>query len=175
MNDVDSSSTSNDKYILNPDLTASICLNSQHYLWQQELGYTIHPSIPISSLLGSNARIADIATGTGAWLLDVSRAYPTATCDGFDIDPTQTPPTPWLPQNVSFFQWNMLEPPPAELAHSYDMVHFRLVKLVLANGNPVVSTMRNLAALLKPKGYIQWDEIDLGDSLVAHASGDGGK
>ena len=166
-------SLANDDYILNRDFTASIRLNCQNYIWLQELGYNIHPSIPISRL-GENPRIADVATGTGAWLLEVSRSHPTATCDGFDISIAQTPSPKWLPKNVTFSQWNMFEPPPAELAHTYDIVHIRLVNLVIANKDPV-STIRNLAALLKPKGYIQWDENDLSDTIVAHAAGDVGK
>ena len=162
-----------DPYILRRDFTASVRLNCQHYIWLQELGYNIHPSIPVSSF-GENPRIADVATGTGAWLLEVSRSHPTATCDGFDISLAQTPPAIWLPKNVSFSQWNMFEPPPADLANTYDIVHVRLVNVVIANKDPV-STIRNLAALLKPHGYIQWDEIDLSDTVVAHAAGDVGK
>lgn len=74
----------NDTHILKRDFTASLRLNCQHYIWLQELGYHIHPSITVSSL-GESPRIADVATGTGAWLLEVSRSHPTATCDGFDI------------------------------------------------------------------------------------------
>lgn len=35
--------------------------------------------------------------------------------------------------------------------------------------------MRNLAAVLRPHGYIQWDEMDLSDTIVAHTAGDVGK
>lgn len=173
MSDSTPSSMVNDTYILKRDFTASVRLNCQHYIWLQELGYHIHPSIPLSSL-GQNPRIADVATGTGAWLLEVARSHPTATCDGFDISLAQTPPALWLPKNVSFYQWNMFEPPAAQLLHSYDIVHIRLVNLVIANKDPV-GTIRNLAALLKPNGYIQWDEIDISDTVIAHAAGDGGK
>ena len=162
-----------DNYILARDFTASIRLNCQHYIWLQELGYNLHPSIPVSSL-GENPRIADVATGTGVWLLEIARSHPTATCDGFDISLEQAPPAVWLPNNVTFSAWNMFNPPPAHLVGTYDIVHIRLVTLVIENKDPV-STIRNLAALLKPNGYIQWDEIDLSETTVAHAEGPMGK
>ena len=173
MSDSKSSSSANHTDIRRGDFTASNRINYQHYIWRQELGYNIHPTIPFSSF-GENPRIADVATGTGLWLLQVSRSHPRATCDGFDISLAQTPPAIWLPRNVSFFQWNMFEPPPADLACTYDLVHIRLVNLVIANKDRV-STIRNLAALLKPNGYIQWDEIDLRDTIVTHGAGDAGK
>ena len=173
MSEPKTSSPGSDNYILNRDFTASVRLNCQHYIWLQELGYNLHPSVPISSL-GPNPRIADVATGTGAWLLEVARAYPTATCDGFDISLVQAPPAIWLPKNVSFSQWDMLQPPPADRVGTYDIVHIRLVTIVIEKKDPV-GAIRNLAALLKPNGYIQWDEIELSDTVVAHAAGEMGK
>ena len=173
MAEPNTSSPASDNYLLTRDYTASVRLNCQHYIWLQELGYNLHPSIPFSSL-GENPRIADVATGTGVWLLEVARSYPTATCDGFDISLAQAPAAVWLPSNVSFSEWDMFKPPPANLIGTYDIVHVRLVVLVIQNKDPV-STIRNLAALLKPNGYIQWDEIDLSDTIVAHAAGEMGK
>ena len=44
-------------------LTYSISrLNLQHYLWKDQTGYLIHPSVPLSN---PNIKIADIGTGTG--------------------------------------------------------------------------------------------------------------
>ena len=37
-------------------------LNLQHYLWKDQTGYLLHPSIPLSN---PNIKIADIGTGTG--------------------------------------------------------------------------------------------------------------
>ena len=53
-------------------------------------------------------------------------------------------------------------------------MHIRLVVLVVQHKNaaPIV---KNLALLLKPHGWLQWDEIDVGDSVVVHAAGEGGK
>ncbi|PQE22943.1 UMTA methyltransferase family protein [Rutstroemia sp. NJR-2017a BBW] len=47
---------------------AACRLNLQHYLWKDALKFNIHPSIKISN----ESTIADVATGTAAWLLDVA-------------------------------------------------------------------------------------------------------
>ena len=42
---------------------------------------------------------------------------------------------------------------------AYDVVHVRLLVLVVENGDPR-SILRNLIKLLRPGGYLQWDELD---------------
>ncbi|KAJ5966994.1 hypothetical protein N7501_003242 [Penicillium viridicatum] len=44
-----------------------------------------------------NLTIANIASGTAIWLLDVAHSLPTATIHGYDIDLSNTPPTPTRP------------------------------------------------------------------------------
>ncbi|CAL8584122.1 hypothetical protein XPA_009727 [Xanthoria parietina] len=66
-------SNAGDGYHLRRDFTGSTRLNCQHYLWQQELRFNLHPSIPTP--VPGNA-IADVATGTGVWLLEVAREHP---------------------------------------------------------------------------------------------------
>ena len=151
-----------DTYVLGRDYTAATRLNCQHYVWKQLLQYNLHPDIPSPSSIG--ARIADVATGTGAWLLEVAREFPQAQCDGFDISTIQCPPSEWLPANVVLREWNIFEPPPADLVGKYDVVHIRLVVLVIAK--EPVPTIRNLAMLLKPGGYLQWDELNMTNSMV---------
>ena len=56
----------------------------------------------------------------------------------------------------------------------YDVVHIRLVILVVKDGDPV-PLLRNLAMLLKPRGWLQWDEVDTRDAVVAHPDGAEGK
>ena len=40
----------------------TIRLNLQHYLWKDEVGYLLHPSIPLDV---ENLSVADIGVGTG--------------------------------------------------------------------------------------------------------------
>ena len=164
-----SSSTKNG-YLLNRDSFATTRLNCQHWVWHQELGYNLHPSIKVPL----HARIADVATGTGAWLLEVAREKPDAQCDGFDIGLEQAPPATWLPRNVSLGTWNIYEPPPVELVGIYDIVHIRLVGVVVQSKD-TAAILKNLTLLLKPHGWLQWDELDISESIVVHSAGDGGK
>jgi ubiquinone/menaquinone biosynthesis C-methylase UbiE len=59
---------------------ASCRLNLQHYLWKAAIGYNVHPSIPISS----GTMVADIAAGTGMWLIEMAQSHPTVLFEGFD-------------------------------------------------------------------------------------------
>ncbi|KAI4092011.1 MAG: hypothetical protein LQ339_008015 [Xanthoria mediterranea] len=160
-------STAGDGYQLRRDFTGSTRLNCQHYLWQQELRFNLHPSIPTP--VPGNA-IADVATGTGVWLLEVAREHPGVNCLGLDISTAQAPPKQWLPSNVDFTTWSIFEEPPAALRRKFDVVHIRLVCLVTVDGPS--SMIGNIAMLLKPNGYLQWEELDLSRSVVVVATTD---
>ena len=88
-----------DGYMLSRDYVPSSRLNLQIYLWKDSLQFNLHPSIPVSN--DSSTRIADVGTGTALWLIDVAHENPKARCDGLDIEISQSPPSAWLPSNVS--------------------------------------------------------------------------
>ncbi|KAK5626263.1 hypothetical protein RRF57_001978 [Xylaria bambusicola] len=67
--------------------------------------------------------------------------------------------TEWLPANVEMRQWNIRDPVPTDLVGSYDIVHVRYLCLVLGD-EEVGSVLKNIVALLKPGGYLQWGEMD---------------
>ncbi|KAL8906786.1 MAG: hypothetical protein Q9171_006135 [Xanthocarpia ochracea] len=149
----------NNTYILSrsrPHASASR-LNLQYHLWQRSLGYTIHPSILPS--LPSCPLIADIASGTGLWLCDVASQLPTSTLHGYDIDLKQCPPKEWLPSNTEIRDWDLLGEVRDEMVAKYDYIHTRLLVLVVQNQNPQ-PIIRSLFRMLKPGGYLQWDELD---------------
>lgn len=54
------------------------------------------------------------------------------------------------------------------------MVHIRLLAVVVKNKN-TMPIIKNVALLLKPHGWLQWDEIDTSDSFVVHVAGKDGK
>ncbi|KAJ6151535.1 hypothetical protein N7470_007132 [Penicillium chermesinum] len=112
--------------------------------------------------------IADVGTGTSIWLLDVARSAPDATLDGFDIDLSNTPPAQWLPKGLTLHNWSVFDPAPENLVGKYDVVHLRLLILVVENSDPV-PVIRNVARLLKPGGYIQWDDLNYPDTHVEKA------
>lgn len=143
-------------YMLDRGYGAASRLNLQFYLWKESLKFNLHPSIPIPS---EDVKIADVATGTAIWLLDLAKELPGAHLDGLDIDITQAPAQPWLPPNVTLKQWNIFEQVPDDLLEKYDVVHLRLLILVVENSDPV-PIIRNVSKMLKPGGYIQWDDLD---------------
>jgi len=155
------------KYVLNRDYAATTRLNSQFYLWKSELGYNLHPRIPTPP---PDARIADVATGSGVWLLDLARELPGRRLDGFDISLAQVPPLHWLPTNISFREWDMLSEVPNDLIGKYDVVHIRLVILAV-NSKQAVQLISNVARMLKPGGYIQWEELNVFGAFVAAKEG----
>ena len=151
-------------YMLNRGYTAACRLNYQYYLWKQALQFNTHPSIPISGDL----QIADIATGTGIWLLDLHQEFPFARLDGFDIDISNAPPPQWLPENVSIHRWSIFDTVPAHLHGKYDIIHLRLLILVVQNSDPT-AIIRNVSRMLKPGGYIQWDDLNYPGTHIAKA------
>ncbi|KAI1487269.1 hypothetical protein F5X96DRAFT_650927 [Biscogniauxia mediterranea] len=144
-------------YALMRDCNASSRLTAQHYLWKDLLGYLIHPDIPTRS---ADLRIADVATGNGIWLHDVARGKPTSTeLHGFDISLDQVGPKAWLPANIRMHTWDIFEEPPSQFVGYFDVVHVRLITVVVKNNDPR-PVLANLAKLLKSGGYLQWDEVD---------------
>ncbi|MCJ1248823.1 hypothetical protein MMC30_006043 [Trapelia coarctata] len=145
-----------DRYVLGRSYTAACRLNYQSYCWRDILGFYLHPSIPLKD----GARIADVATGTGAWMLGLAREAPVQLrLDGMDISLAQAPLQHWLPSNVNLSTWNFFDEVPNDLVGRFDVVHVRLVLVVVQNDN-AASVVRNLGKLLKPGGYLQWDELN---------------
>ncbi|KAF3059431.1 methyltransferase [Daldinia childiae] len=124
---------------------------------QSNIGYLLHPAIVAS--LPPKPRIADMGTGTARFLLLLREQYPDAILDGYDISPRLFPQENTLPPNVSLGILDMKQPAPKELHGKYDVVHVRsLVAAMLPTDWAIV--VRNLSELLKPGGFLQWEECD---------------
>ncbi|KAK0507995.1 hypothetical protein JMJ35_009884 [Cladonia borealis] len=142
-------------------------LNLQHYLWKQQQGYLIHPAI--SCMQEKSLKIADVGTGTGIWLLDLSEQLPsTVQLDGFDIDVSQCPPRAWLPSNVAMRKLDIHDEIPKELVGVYDIINIRFFLCVVKDRDPTPIIKKSLQ-MLKPKGWIQWTEQDLSTCKVVSA------
>lgn len=151
-------------YGLQQNHRSVIRLNLQHFLWREVFGFHIHPSVHLppsdnSTEPSDHPAIADVATGTALWLIDVSRDFPHSRLDGIDIDLTQAPHPGWLPSNITLQHWDVFTNVPASLECQYDLVHVRLLVLVLSGVDPM-PVIRRLFQLVRPGGYIQWDELD---------------
>lgn len=133
------------------------------------MGYLIHPDIARS--LPRDAKVADIATGTGVWALEVARNCPEASVDAIDISSRQFPPEEIRPQNIRFSVHDAKEPFDPKHHGQYDMVHVRalVAGMEAADWKLVID---NLFHMLKPGGYLQWSEGDLTSPLVLRSGND---
>ncbi|KAG7135038.1 N-methyltransferase tcpN like protein [Verticillium longisporum] len=148
-----------DDYVLGRGIRESIRLDAQHLLWKLHLGYALHPSIKRSEPL----RIAEVGTGTAIWLLDLAQDLPLDTqFHGYDISANQFPPQALWPENLDLGILNALEDPPSRLLGYYDVVHVRMWASNLRSREASI-LIRNLKAMLKPGGFIQWEDADLVD------------
>ncbi|KAF1913738.1 S-adenosyl-L-methionine-dependent methyltransferase [Ampelomyces quisqualis] len=140
-------------------------LLKQHGIWTKSIGYSLHPSIAAN--LPSNARIADVATGTGIWLKDLASVSPsTQTFHGYDISSEQYLPATSLPPNVSLDLLDIKKPIPTALQGTFDLVNVRLVIIAMGSLDVWQSTLANLITMLKPGGCITWT-----DGNFLHARG----
>ena len=154
------------EYLLDRSYAAASRLNFQFYLWKESLHFNIHPSIPIPD---DKAQIADVATGTAIWILDTARELPTAQFDGLDISLSQAPAKEWLPSNIQLRAWDIFDNVPNDLLAKYDIIHVRLLVLVVRKSDPR-PLLRKFAKMLKPGGYLQWDELNYPDTSVKIAN-----
>jgi chemotaxis methyl-accepting protein methylase len=61
--------------------------------------------------------------------------------------------------NVSFSTMNILDPVPESLHNKFDVLHLRLLVLGLPK-DTWTQAARNLQQMLKPGGWLQWEEAD---------------
>ncbi|KAL9065489.1 MAG: hypothetical protein Q9161_008194 [Pseudevernia consocians] len=150
-----------DSYMLGRDYYASARLAMLHLLIHAQFGYLIHPSIKLPSATGSEEplRIADVGTGTGIWIGEVTRELPDAHVDGFDISDEQYPPESWYGPNASLSKLDIFKPLPEKLKKKYDVVHLRFFMTIASDDN-IQIVISNLKDMLKPGGYLQWVERD---------------
>lgn len=130
-----------------------ICANSN-----SNFGYLLHPAVA-KILPARGGRVADVATGTGIWMLDIAREYdPSTIFDGYDISDSQFPPKERLPSNMTFSTCDCKKPFPPELHGLYDVVHVRMLIAVMHESD-WAAVARNLLQLLRPGGALMWAEF----------------
>ncbi|KAL4895020.1 hypothetical protein BDV59DRAFT_159117 [Aspergillus ambiguus] len=150
-----------DLYILDRNPEESARLNKQHeFLVDLIGGHPIHPSIPTENITA----VADVATGTGIWLSSLPKSLPSPNdlyLHGFDISTTQFPfykditPT----YEIYLSAHDARDRFPEDHRGRYDLVHLRLLVGAFKEED-YMRTVQNVYELLKPGGYLQWDECD---------------
>ncbi|KAE8354505.1 S-adenosyl-L-methionine-dependent methyltransferase [Aspergillus coremiiformis] len=162
-------------YLLNRSPKESARLNAQHdFLVNLIGGRPIHPAIPTEDITD----VADIATGTGIWLMSLAAALNASPTNrlylhGFDISATQYPfskdisPSHELHLSVHDMRHRFLP----EHRGRYDLIHLRLLVGALKEED-YARSMRNIYELLKPGGYLQWDDCDTTAFSTAESSPD---
>lgn len=166
-----------DTYLLARGVHSSIRLTAQHLLWKDHIGWNLHPSalspIPASNNTGKAIlhsspshplAVADIACGNGLWLLQESQSptYPPhTTFTGFDISPSQFPSPSTIPSSVTFTVLNASHPSliPSQYHSAFDIVHVRLLMGSITGPSPI-HFLQSFLTLLRPGGFLQWDEVN---------------
>ncbi|KAI1128253.1 hypothetical protein F5Y10DRAFT_240890 [Nemania abortiva] len=166
-------SENSDGYRLGRSYLSASRLNLQHFMWKDAQGFLLHPTVQ-SALRrrqesGQNENkesisVADLATGTGIWLFDLIKSPEVSGLNiqyhGFDISRALFPHKSWLPNSIVLSTSNLLEEPPRPFHGLFDVVHIRLV-LSLVRSNSPKPIIQHIKTLLKPGGFLQWDELDL--------------
>ncbi|OJJ07549.1 hypothetical protein ASPVEDRAFT_142718 [Aspergillus versicolor CBS 583.65] len=161
----------NSSYLLKAvDTDENERLNIQHRMCMHMLQEDIlHQSIPKKL-----ERVADIATANGTWLYDIKDAREkepesrivSTKYHGFDLSPElfPKPDSPRKVADIDFTAHNFYKPFPQEHIGKYDLVHAR--HLILAvEGEDLIPATEHITSLLKPGGYLQWEEYDFQDQL----------
>jgi len=136
-------------------------LEIQHPLFEDFAGGLIDISIPKSNI----HKVADIATGSGIWLAEVAKLLdnPANAYYGFDIVTSQIPdkPGPHLGQ-FTIVEHDMRLSFPEKYHGQFDFVNVRLVVQALREAE-VKAVVSNIAELLRPGGYLQWQDLEWTD------------
>ena len=153
----------------------SVRLHLQHLLFQNTLGHYLSPTIEASCIRDGDGdgddgatsssqplRVADLGCCNGVWLTDLSSVLASrgvsARLDGYDINTINFPAPAFLPPGVTLTKLDVLSNDlPQELREAYDIVHVRAFLSVLTQGDPG-PLLRAALALLKPGGWLQWEE-----------------
>ncbi|PHH65880.1 hypothetical protein CDD81_1249 [Ophiocordyceps australis] len=141
-------------------------LNEQFDLFTSNIGYLVHPRI--KAALGSKPWVADVGTGTGIFLqrLDELQAFPGAVMHGWDLSSVMFPSP--VPDHMTLSLLDLKQPIPKELHNKYDLVHARMLSVAFepSERTPAVA---NAVQLLKPGGWLQWEEPDLAQAGVSQS------
>lgn len=129
---------------------------SHHQMVMPLVGNTLLPQEIKEGLASkSSPSIADMCTGTGVWAISAAKELPHAQIYGFDIDESKFATN--LPEHVQLQYGDVFGPFPPELLGKFDLVHARFLVSLLRKED-WVPVARNFMTLLRPGGWILWED-----------------
>ena len=94
------------------------------------------------------------------WLCDLEMESPGLhQLHGFDISSDCFISPKHLPKSVQLKLLDATKPLPAELRGQFDVVHIRLLQSIILDNDPS-NIICHCKELLRPGGYVQWEEFD---------------
>ncbi|KAL8287041.1 hypothetical protein RQP46_004047 [Phenoliferia psychrophenolica] len=163
-------------YTLPRDSVETRRLDEQHFLLKACFSNSnLHPTV--RKALPAGADVLESATGTTIWLRDLANTegIKLGSVTAFDLSSLQFPPATdrKLPHGggslpLKLFEHNVTHPLPTEFDSKFDLVNQRLLVLGLRT-EEWPGAVANLAATLKPGGWLQLSEVypvmrDFGES-----------
>ncbi|KAI0413075.1 hypothetical protein F5X98DRAFT_301568 [Xylaria grammica] len=141
---------------------SSTRLHLQHILWQNTTKFLLEPHVQASINQEKPLRIADLGCGNGVWLVnlehELSKKRISSQLNGYDINDTNFPPSAFLPGSISLTKLDVLSKTlPEEVIGAFDVVHIRAFSSIIINNN-TTALLSTALALLKPGGWLQWEE-----------------
>ena len=132
-----------------------------HYLWIEDTGFLIHPTILNAYREFKDLRIAQIGIGNCMSMIYALRETKgRSIIDGYDVDISKAMPKEWYSPKLRIRPQDMSRPSLDSCpVKSYDLVHLRFAASLVRDNNPD-TLISNAATMLKPGGWIQWDEFD---------------
>ncbi|OCL14894.1 S-adenosyl-L-methionine-dependent methyltransferase [Glonium stellatum] len=130
-------------------------LSNQHEIIKDAMGGLILANIDLST---RPLRVLDSATADGTWIRDFASGYALVQHEihGADIDPTNFPANP--PAGTIYRVQDIKKSWPEDWKGTFDLVHQRLA--LVGAGPAQKEAVLNLAALVKPNGWIQLMEAE---------------
>ncbi|KAI8805499.1 S-adenosyl-L-methionine-dependent methyltransferase [Cladochytrium replicatum] len=152
-------SEKNAPYVLPDDVKEGSRLNLQHHLFRATFGGPNYSGIT-KEKLEKGLSVLDVGCGTGIWLAEMHRDFPSGRYYGVDIAKTAWAETfkDISEGSIKLLQGNVLERLPFE-DNTFDYVHQQLLVLAVPEPKwPVV--VSELCRVLKPGGILDLVEVN---------------
>lgn len=153
---------------------SSARLHLQHFLFQNTLGFHLETHVQESLTEAQDLKVADLGCGNGVWLNELAGQLAgkgiAASLQGYDTNPINFPAPAFLPSTVELRTLDVLSTPlPQELVGAFDVVHVRAFNSIIVNSN-ITPLLTAVLSLLKPGGWLQWEETKADRFLVQSPS-----